>query len=77
MAEVRFTVDDKFLQDLQSKLGIAKTTDLMKEALTVLNWAASERSKGRDILSGDSDANNLTRLATPGLESVKISRSGS
>ena len=76
MAEVRFNVDDKFLENLQSQLGTSKSTDIMREALTVLNWAVGERSRGRDILSGDPDASNLTRLATPGLESVKKSASG-
>jgi hypothetical protein len=71
MAEVRFNVDDQFLANLQKSLGTTKTTDVVKEALTVLNWAVTEKSKGRQILSGDADASNLVRLATPGLDSVK------
>jgi len=70
MAEVRFNVDDDFLKNLQQKLGTTKTTDVMKEALTVFNWALTEKSAGRQILSGDADANNLVRLATPGLDAV-------
>ena len=75
MAEVRFNVDDDFLKNLQLNLGTTKATDVVKEALTVLNWAVNEKSKGRQILSGDPDANNLVRLATPGLDSVKSSAS--
>ena len=74
MAEVRFNVDDKFLANLQETLGTSKATDVVKEALTVLNWAVNEKSKGREILSGDADANNLVRLATPGLDSVSVAK---
>lgn len=74
MAEVRFNVDDAFLEDLKKTLNTTKTTDVVKEALTVLKWAAKEKSQGREILSGnvssDADATNLVRLATPGLDSV-------
>jgi hypothetical protein len=75
MAEVRFNIDDDFLKGMQEKFGSTKTTDLMKEALTVFNWALSEKKEGRQILSADADANNLVRLATPGLDSVKQSSS--
>jgi hypothetical protein len=71
MAEVRFNVDDAFLESLQRKLGASKATDVVKEALTVLNWAVNEKTEGRQILSGDSEANNLVRLATPGLDAVR------
>ena len=71
MAEVRFNVDDDFLANLQKKLGTSKATDVVKEALTVLNWAVTEKSSGRQILSGDANAENLSRLATPGLDKVK------
>lgn len=73
MAEVRFNVDDKFLEELQKSLKTSKATDVVREALTVLNWAVNEKSKGREILSGDADANNLVRLATPGLSAVSPS----
>jgi hypothetical protein len=72
VAEVRFQVDDAFLEDLQKALN-TKTTDIMKEALTLLSWAVKEKAKGRDIFSGDKSAGDLVRLATPGLESVKAS----
>jgi hypothetical protein len=74
MAEVRFNVDDDFLKNLQQTMGTTKTTDIMKEALTVFNWALKEKSEGRQILSADADANNLVRLATPGLDSVVVKK---
>ena len=75
MAEVRFNVDDKFLENLQKSLNTTKTTDVVREALTVLNWAVNEKSQGREILSGtvsgnNADASDLVRLATPGLSNV-------
>jgi hypothetical protein len=74
MAEVRFNFDDDFLKNLQQTMGTTKTTEIMKEALTVFNWALKEKSEGRQILSADSDANNLIRLATPGLDNVVVKK---
>ena len=77
MAEVRFQVDDKFMEDLQKHLQTTKATDVVKEALTVLNWAVKEKAKGREVLSGKlsadrEDAQGLVRLATPGLDNVRV-----
>src|ERR1700687_4478700 len=74
MAEVRFKVGDDFLKNLQQTMGTTKTTAIMKEALTVFNWALKEKSEGRQILSADSETNNLVRLATPGLDSVVVKK---
>lgn len=48
MTEVRFQVDDAFLQNLQQKLGTSKSTDIAREALTLLNWAVKEKSESRE-----------------------------
>jgi len=67
--EVRFNVDDNFLKSLQDKLG-AKGPELTKSALTLLNWAVNEASKGRVILSTDEKGDNVHRLAMPVLDAV-------
>jgi hypothetical protein len=68
--EIRVNVDDKFLQSLQTQLG-AKGPELAKSALTLLNWAAGEVTKGRVILSTDEEGENVHRLVMPALESVR------
>jgi hypothetical protein len=70
MAEVRFQVDDAFLQNLQKKLGTSKSTDVARDALTLLNWAVNEKSEGRDIASAE-DGNVHAKLAMPSLDKVK------
>ncbi len=72
MAEVRFQVDDAYLQTIKDRLGErnAKNTDLVRDALTILSWAAEERSKGRYILSSERDGSDVGRLVMPTLEAV-------
>ena len=71
-AEVRFTIDEQFLKDLQAKFpDNPKYTDLTKEALTVLNWAVDELSQGRLILSTDRKGGSVHRLVTPLLSTVR------
>jgi hypothetical protein len=70
MAEVRFQVDDAFLKDLQEKLGTSKSTDIARDALTLLNWAVKEKSEGREIASAK-DGDIHAKLAMPSLDKVK------
>jgi len=69
--EVRFNIDDSYIKSLQESLGGAKSPEVTKSALTLLNWAVSEVSKGRVILSADSKGEDIHRLAMPALDSVR------
>jgi hypothetical protein len=71
MAEIRVTVDDKFLEDLKEKLGNPTTTGLVQDALAILNWGADARKDGRDILSATPDRKDVERFTTPSLSRVK------
>ena len=73
MAEVRFHVTDDFLQNLQQKLGTTKSTDVMRDALTLLNWAVKEKAAGKEITSA-TDGNVSQQLAMPSLDRVKVDR---
>jgi hypothetical protein len=72
VAEMRFNVDPDFLRELQRKLGLSKTTDVARTALTVLNWAADEVSQGRVILSTKADGTDVHRLVVPGLTNAGV-----
>ncbi|WP_157598220.1 MULTISPECIES: hypothetical protein [unclassified Rhizobacter] len=67
MAEIRVQIPDNVLEPLKERLGLKKNTDVIEEALTVLNWAAEEVGKGRQIYSANTDGRDVTRLATPAL----------
>jgi len=71
MADIRVQVDDAFIEALQKRLGGIKATDVVREALTLLNWASEEREHGRLILSTDRDGKDVARLAMPSLASIK------
>jgi len=73
--EIRVRVDDQFSKQLQDTLGTKKTTEIAKAALTLLNWAATQKTKGRIILSGDENGENLHELALPILDGVKRTKS--
>jgi hypothetical protein len=68
--ELRMQLDDEFITDLASALGRHKATDVVRESLTILNWAVQERRRGRVILSATSDGENVVRLAMPALDGI-------
>ena len=43
MAEIRFQIPDEIINPLRDKLRLSNNTDVVREALTLLNWAAGER----------------------------------
>ena len=63
-------LDDEFIATLRQKLRQGSATDVVREALTILNWAAQEREQGRVILSATPDGQNVVRLALPSLEQI-------
>lgn len=67
VAEIRFSVDADFLKTLQQRLGVEKGTDLARSALTLLDWASSEASGGRLILSSNTEGTDVHRLVMPEL----------
>jgi hypothetical protein len=69
--EVRFQIPGDVIDRLRGRLGLSTNTDVVREALTLLDWASSEKEKGRVILSADKDGGNLTKLWMSSLENVK------
>jgi len=73
MADVRVQIPEATLTGLQEKLTAnTRPTDITRDALALYNWAVTERSKGRVLLTTDSEGNNATKLTMPSLESVKV-----
>jgi hypothetical protein len=72
MAEIRVIVDDEFLEALRKKLGNPKNTEIVQDALALLNWGADARKNGRDILSADPKRQDLERVVLPRLANIKI-----
>lgn len=70
MPEVRFQVDDEFLKTLQEKLKTGSSTDVAREALTLLNWAVREKEAGRELASTEGGS-VYARLAMPSLDRVR------
>ena len=68
VSEIRFTVDSEFLKELQRRLGIERSTDIARSALTLLDWASSETSSGRVILSSNAQGDDVHRLVMPELK---------
>ena len=73
--EIRVSIDDEFAKQLQQKLGVKKATEIVKSAMTLLDWVTDEVSKGRVILSSDRDGDNVHRLVMPGLGTAKTAGS--
>ena len=69
--ELRFQVDDEYIKNLRAKLGYSSNTDLARDALTLLNWAADESEQGRVILSAEQAGGTPIRLALAKLDEVR------
>jgi hypothetical protein len=67
--ELRMQLDDEFIGTLQRKLSL-RATDIVREGLTILNWAVRERERRRVILSADPSGQNVARLAMPVLDKI-------
>lgn len=61
--DVFVRVERGVMMKLKSRLGLKFSSDVMKEALTMINWAAEEKEKGRVILSATEGGTEVTRLA--------------
>ena len=69
--EVRVAIDSNFLKKLENRLGISKSTDLARVALSLLDWASEEAKEGRLILSTDNQGKQAHRLVMPELTNIK------
>ena len=68
--EVRVAIDSNFLNKLEERLGITKSTDLTRVALSLLDWASEEAKSGRLILSTNSEGKEAHRLVMPELSNI-------
>ena len=60
--EIRFTVDDNYMKDLQSKARGSKPTQIASEAIALFKWAIDEIMNGRKIVALDEETKNTKRL---------------
>lgn len=71
LMELRMEIDDHVMSQLKDSLGAKKNVDVVRNALTILNWAVEEVKSGRMILSADESGGDLRRLAMPDLQFVR------
>ena len=71
MAEIRLTIDEKFMDGLKRDTGIEKATQITTDALTLLKWAVGEIQKGRVLISTDENGGDARRIVMPALEMAK------
>ncbi len=70
--EVRFRIEDDFMQALEGELQTKSATDVVREALALLSWAVNEKKAQRSvILSSKEDGSDVRRLAMPSLSKVR------
>lgn len=69
--EIRLKIDDEFAESLKENLNGLKTKQMTEDALTLLNWVASETKKGRVIISSSPDGEDIKELVMPSLDRLK------
>jgi hypothetical protein len=70
-ARFQLDISRKHLEELESlmrELGISTKKDLFNQAITLLEWAATERKNGRIIASIDEAKDEYKQVALPVLE---------
>lgn len=71
MAEIRFTVDEKFIESLKKETGVDKASQLTNDALILLKWAVGEVKNGRVLISTDEKGGDAKKIVMPTLEMAK------
>ena len=61
--EVFVRVERSVMTALKERLGLELSTEVVQEALTMINWAADEKMKGRVILSATEEGFEVVQLA--------------
>ncbi len=74
--EIRFLIDCEFLEKLEEKLAEPKATNIVKAALTLLDWATDELQQERVILSAKSEGQDVHRLVMPEFKNIKKAMNG-
>jgi hypothetical protein len=63
MADIRVQIPDELADRLRRSLDLESNQDIVQEALTLLNWAAEERARGRVILSATTKGTEPEQVA--------------
>jgi hypothetical protein len=77
MKRLQFLVPDeraREIDDLVKRTGLPNRTDLLNNALTLLEWAVRERENGRIIGSIDEQAERYKEVELPGFPPVGKAR---
>ncbi|SRR6266496_6453212 len=69
MANVRLSINPKLLEKLHSETNI-QNTQLVAEALTLLEWAVSEAKEGRYLVTTDEKGENVKKVSLPSLDAA-------
>ena len=69
--EIRVLVDKAFLDKLQKRLRVEKSTDIVKQALGIYDWATGEIETGRTVVSSTSSGQDVHRLVSPEFSNIK------
>jgi hypothetical protein len=72
--EMRFKIDDDYINSLKNTLDLRDSNDVAREALAILDWVVKETQNGRVILSSTSDGKEMYRLVTPALRALERKR---
>ena len=74
---IQFDIDDRIIADLERmmrKVGVSTKRELFNLAISLFEWAANERTKGRMIASVDPETERYQQVILPALENLwKIS----
>ena len=71
MAEIRLTVDEKFIDGLKKDTGVEKASQLTNDALVLLKWAVGEVQNGRVLISTNESGGDAKKIVMPTLEMAK------
>lgn len=69
--EIKVLVGSDFLETLEKRLGLTDHTDVVKAALTLLNWVSEEIYNDRMVVSTSIEGKKVHRLVMQNLLNIK------
>jgi hypothetical protein len=70
---IQFDIDDRIIADVETKMrsvGVSTKRELFNLAISLFEWAANERTKGRMIASVDPETERYQQVILPALENL-------
>ncbi len=72
--KIQAKVNKEFINELKTTLGVNTSTEVLKEALSILKWVVDETKTDRKIFSATKDGSDIHRLVSYKLLNISTNK---